>query len=600
MKKSALLFVLFTNLYFAQTDTTITSLQGMEDENGVTHLIYQTSYRHLGIDLDYVRSDYYILNTETKETKLLFNDYNFIKDSENPSSELNAEHVVDFEFFDNDPMNFVMGSNNTQVDPGCEITRCKGDEDCTTGFNAPGDLHAITVSRQDSNKLYAVWDNVLIMSNDGGFTWTNPNDTTLVPMSFQFLSFYPFDDSVLFGVDNFWRPFRSTDAGSTYIQVANEYWDKNTRLHFDSDEKHIYSLSDKYLWISDKKGEADSWQFTEVGSWQNRDLGKCISLDESESGTIYISAGRELYVSNDFGVTFQLVQEFPNYITGLYKKPGINVIYVSFVDKIIAYDFSTSETLKKYSIEKALEHYPLNTGNSWYYYYYGASYEGWYPGNFYSGYIRQTVVGDTVLNNGFEYKVISPSTFNGSETNFLRIDSACGVVYTYDDYLGDCVLYDLLAVSGDYYEIPSIGELYDIANSDTLLWGENRNVNLYLYGSLLIMKQSLAQGLGLISQYDVYDFGETYYYLLGCVINGQVFGDTTIVGIESEIDEIPREFKLEQNYPNPFNPSTVIRYSIPIVDANFAPTTNVILRVYDILGNLIATLQDGSSITRLL
>jgi hypothetical protein len=42
-------------------------------------------------------------------------------------------------------------------------------------------------------------------------------------------------------------------------------------------------------------------------------------------------------------------------------------------------------------------------------------------------------------------------------------------------------------------------------------------------------------------------------------------------------------YSLEQNYPNPFNPSTKIQYSIP-------NTSNVIISVFDILGNKIETL----------
>ena len=60
--------------------------------------------------------------------------------------------------------------------------------------------------------------------------------------------------------------------------------------------------------------------------------------------------------------------------------------------------------------------------------------------------------------------------------------------------------------------------------------------------------------------------------------------DTTRTVTSVEGDEtLPEEFVLHQNYPNPFNPSTTFRYSIP-------QTSKVVIKVYDILGNEIATL----------
>jgi photosystem II stability/assembly factor-like uncharacterized protein len=53
--------------------------------------------------------------------------------------------------------------------------------------------------------------------------------------------------------------------------------------------------------------------------------------------------------------------------------------------------------------------------------------------------------------------------------------------------------------------------------------------------------------------------------------------------IEVEIDFTPEEFVLNQNYPNPFNPSTRIQYAI-------GSRQFVTLKVYDVLGNEIATL----------
>ncbi len=59
------------------------------------------------------------------------------------------------------------------------------------------------------------------------------------------------------------------------------------------------------------------------------------------------------------------------------------------------------------------------------------------------------------------------------------------------------------------------------------------------------------------------------------------------------IDEeknIPTKFELSQNYPNPFNPSTTIKYTIPSVISTKGRNLNVQLKVYDVLGNEVATL----------
>lgn len=66
---------------------------------------------------------------------------------------------------------------------------------------------------------------------------------------------------------------------------------------------------------------------------------------------------------------------------------------------------------------------------------------------------------------------------------------------------------------------------------------------------------------------NIHLFGRRQLYPVGDVAN------------ESAVDG----FTLNQNYPNPFNPSTVISYRLPV-------TSNVSLKVYDILGNEIATL----------
>jgi hypothetical protein len=73
--------------------------------------------------------------------------------------------------------------------------------------------------------------------------------------------------------------------------------------------------------------------------------------------------------------------------------------------------------------------------------------------------------------------------------------------------------------------------------------------------------------------------------------------------ITSSVKEktIPQNFVLEQNYPNPFNPVTTIKYSIPALTPSLSlgervseGRVRVTLKIYDILGNEVATLVNDS------
>jgi hypothetical protein len=75
--------------------------------------------------------------------------------------------------------------------------------------------------------------------------------------------------------------------------------------------------------------------------------------------------------------------------------------------------------------------------------------------------------------------------------------------------------------------------------------------------------------------------GENWAASIGYGTPGKI--NDTFINVEDEDRILPTEYALMQNYPNPFNPTTSINYSIP-------KASSVSLKVYDIIGNEVATL----------
>jgi hypothetical protein len=71
------------------------------------------------------------------------------------------------------------------------------------------------------------------------------------------------------------------------------------------------------------------------------------------------------------------------------------------------------------------------------------------------------------------------------------------------------------------------------------------------------------------------------------VVNADMLAENLVTENPTVVNTTPSVFALGQNFPNPFNPSTTITFGVP-------ETSNVTLKVYDVLGRCVRTLVAGA------
>jgi len=550
----------------------------MEDQLGSTHLFYRiyTSFENPPV-YDWSNHIFHLDLSTGIDTLYISS-----SGHEDPAYNFN-KWVSDVDYWNNNPTEFIYcgGATTGQFFEGSAyITRFDGYINYFGWFWGTADY--IDKSQSDDSLLYAgiITDGGpgILKSTNGGRSW----DT--VSVTYQFLSLCPTNENIYFVENEDRKLFRTTDSGNTFNLVDPEFL-VDTRFYYDSDGQHIYRDANIKLIVSNNLGEQFSWT-TKYTS----DSKIYISVDESISGTIYIADKKNIFISTDFGDNFSLYKTLDRKIVGIYKKPNSNKLYAASKYKIYEITPDTIQVIKSLPIpEEVLNYYPLSIGNKWVYDEVTVVQDP-YP-NVYSRILIKEVLGDTIAPNGKHYYKVNDETIWESSV-LERVDSIDGGVYRYyeDSSLAEneYLAYDLLAEIGD--TISSFRMGFNTVMFTTMYeegmfgkWGITKPKKVFLEYTLHPPIFSLTQDVGLDSIYSYFDFGNTWTTLKGCIIDGVIYGDTTTVGVNDDETPIATTFKLEQNYPNPFNPSTRIQYAI-------GSRQFVTLKVYDVLGNEIATL----------
>jgi len=233
------------------------------------------------------------------------------------------------------------------------------------------------------------------------------------------------------------------------------------------------------------------------------------------------------------------------------------------------------------------KYFPLKVGNIWTWY--GFAYPYQPPPN-----ERQKILNTRLINNHLYYFSKHDFLQNGTvltSYSYRRIDSLTGNFYNYDTNNQSECLIDSLNIRKNDSAYSCGGKWYRCVDTSFYnIFNQNFKSKNFYWTNYFEGGDNHIFALGIGRVYDRgYGAQSSWgHNLRGCIINGVLYGDTSLTGINKISSEVPEKFSLSQNYPNPFNPSTKIKFSV----ASPSPKerAGVRLVIFDALGREVQTL----------
>ncbi|MFH1195560.1 MAG: T9SS type A sorting domain-containing protein [bacterium] len=593
MYKVIFLFLIFSTYFLrAQSQMNIVSLRGFEDNKGNTQLILKVGASDSLSEHNILKSGALVFNAESSLVEKVFPSSFYVTDDFNWRYKLYHDFIYDEESDELWTVGMTRNFNSSSFGTFFQ----KNENNIGSLGEGWQYSHPVRIYKSPKSPftLYVTNGFFSYVSNNEGNNWHNQLNYKIVSPDLinPDCLFITNSDSLLLHKNSF----------EEVILDTNKIWFDYSNFIFDADSNHFYAYT---TGIND---DSPTNLFLGEYSKNGITLKKIMFADKKfffttnyvVSGEVYIAFDNIIYKSIEMGNIFQPFFTCDSRITGLYKKPGGNKLFFSTYKSIFKCENQTAQKIYDLPVLNVSTLYPLDIGDLWVYQF-GGTYYDTFPHPF-GGWVRTEVVGVETKENGKEYFVINRNSIYYEKVTpiiyYQRFDNSTNQVLEFDknEENMEYVLYDLnmginYQGTNDYHPVPT-----DITLDD--LFGRLVHRKSFMRYGADADDLDLVENLGFYRSYSEFDFGTSSTILKGALINGILYGDTTIVvGVRDNFsNSIPTNYFLSQNYPNPFNPSTKIKFTIPLLSPfnkggnDFSRGGFVTLIIYDILGREITTL----------